>query len=773
MSVKQGFHNDTISNEADSEFRIQKEKIKMIEEYMKAKKAGEKEYKAMLAEGKYPYLPALDEILPESGTMTQHQLGLIEIPVDLIGGTKTRARQNSFAPDFMPLLGTDTEFAMKWSNLYQAQMDEGFNSPIKVYEYLHTFYVQEGNKRVSVSRFLEMPTIMADVTRIMPSPDVMRENPSYAEFLDFYRVAPIYDIVCNEPGAYREMAALLGREIGPAAEPWPEELVKDLRSGYWRFTKVIHSLQGKGPEMALGDAFLVYLRIFIGDAFDGHTDKDVERRLKRIRKEFFIASNKDKVSLVESADDAVNAGSLITKAEKAVAGSGTLVGKVLSGVITSADTADTGLPKPPAKPVIPGAYSAKKPLRAAFIYNKEPSDSNWLYNHEVGRFRLEEVYGGMVKTAAFIVRECKPAAEGQQQIEAGDVSKAETSQPSAEKQHCETPYAPKEDAMCGNAQIAHDGKRCGSFRDAVAEAVRWGADVVFTPSVMQINDTLRAAIEYEDVIFLNCSINLAHHAVRTYYAKLYEAKFLAGIVAGMAAAADGTHRIGYASDYPIYGTIAGINAFAIGAAMADPQVKIYLEWESKQDVNWWWSMVDRGIHVISAVDSKHNKDGSSAYGVCYVEKCAPGEGNDLSGLCRIRNLAVPVWKWGKLYEIIVKTIIEGTYHARLVDKKDQATNYWWGMISGVVDIELAEDLSPYTKQLVGILRRDIINGIMNPFDGELRSQDGLVRRADDEPLSSMDVITMNWLCENIIGEIPPDEALTDQGRATVSVSGVK
>jgi hypothetical protein len=32
---------------------------------------------------------------------------------------------------------------------------------------------------------------------------------------------------------------------------------------------------------------------------------------------------------------------------------------------------------------------------------------------------------------------------------------------------------------------------------------------------------------------------------------------------------------------------------------------------------------------------------------------------------------------------------------------------------------------------------------------------------------------MNWLNENIIGEIPEDRTLTDEGRRTVKVSGVK
>ena len=669
----------------------------MIDEYIKALKTGEKEYKSRLAAGEYPYLPALDDICPDHDTLTQRSIGMLEIPVDLIAGTKTRARQNSFAPDFMPLLDPDTEFAGKWSNLYCAQLEEGFNSPIKAYEYLHKFYVQEGNKRVSVSRFLEMPTIMADVIRIIPSVQVLKENPVYAEFLDFFRVAPIYDIVCEEPGAYTEIAELLGRSIEAGTEPWPEELVTELKSAYWRFCKVIRTLQGKVPAMPLGDAFLVYLRIFRGDALDGQPDKEVEKRLKRIRYELRTAHNRDKVSLVESSDEAVNAGGLITKAEKLVAGPDSLLGKVIPTV----------------------TYTKKNPLKAAFIYDKKPDASNWFYDHEEGRLCLERVYDGLVQTREYV-------AEGSE-----------------------------------------------AFDAAADSAVSWGADVVFTPSLRQMNDALRASIKYSNVKFLNCSVNLAHQSVRTYYAKLYEAKFLAGLVAGAAAAADGSHVIGYCSGMPVYGTIACINAFAIGAAMADPEVRIHLDWSAKQDANWWWDMVDSGIHVLSAVDSLHNTDGSAAYGVCRVERCEPGKGNDLSGTCLITNLAAPVYRWGKLYEIIVRTILDGTYSSSAVDKKDKATNYWWGMMSGVVDIEMSDAISPYTKELVKILRRDIINGSFNPFDGDLVSQEGVVRRADEKPLTSMDVITMDWLNENVEGEIPKIDALIDEARAAVKFSGVE
>ena len=667
----------------------------MTDEYLKALKAGEKEYRARAAAGEHPYLKALDDILPDCDSMPGRRLGIMEIPTEMIAGTKTRARQNSFAPDFMPLLGADTEFAAKWSSLYNAQITEGFNDPIRVYEYLHRFYVQEGNKRVSVSRFLDMPTISAEVTRIMPDENTLEEHPEYAEFLRFYGAAPVYDIDCSWAGAYSEIAEILGLDLDHS---WPEDKVKSLRNAYWLFTRALAGLEGKLPDLPPGDAFMVYLRIYAKDALRHQTPKVIGKRLLRIMKELLTESNRDRVALVEEAEDALNAGSLITKAERLIKGSDLLIGKMIKAV----------------------TYSEKNPLKAAFIYEDSIADSAATADHEKGRLRLEKSFGGMVKTRCF--------------------------------ENCAD-----EDA----------------FGQAAAEAAAWGADVVFTTSPALINDTLRAAIKYDDIKFLNCSVNLAHQAVRTYYAKLYEAKFLAGLVAGTAAAADGTHAIGYCSDAPIYGTIACINAFATGAAMVDPEVKIYLDWASRRDADWWWSMMDKGIHVISAVDSLHSADGSDAYGVCRVERCGPGEGNDLSGTCRINNLAAPIYKWGKLYEIIVRTIIDGTYSAHLVDKKDQATNYWWGMISGVVDIELSRGLPASTRQLVEVFRRDIIDGRFNPFDGELVSQDGLIRKEDDEPLSSRDIILMDWLCSNVTGGIPPIDALTDEVKTTVKYSGVE
>lgn len=83
----------------------------------------------------------------------------------------------------------------KWSNLYDIQVTEGYRDPVIVTEFMHRFYVQEGNKRVSVLKFLDAPTVSAKVTRLYPGTWDSVESLLYGEFCAFWRVCPIRDRV--------------------------------------------------------------------------------------------------------------------------------------------------------------------------------------------------------------------------------------------------------------------------------------------------------------------------------------------------------------------------------------------------------------------------------------------------------------------------------------------------------------------------------------------------------------------------------------------------
>ena len=141
----------------------------MIEDYRSAQRAGQRAYRANVARGQSPYLAVLDDILTDVDIVAQEPLGLVDIPAESIVGTKTAGRHTAFASNFMPLLDDDTEFAVKWSNLCDAHLEEGIHTPIIAFEYLNKFYVQEGNKRVSVLKYYEAVKIPGTVTRLIPA----------------------------------------------------------------------------------------------------------------------------------------------------------------------------------------------------------------------------------------------------------------------------------------------------------------------------------------------------------------------------------------------------------------------------------------------------------------------------------------------------------------------------------------------------------------------------------------------------------------------------
>lgn len=130
-------------------------------DYYKAMRAGKREGET---------LPNLDDILKEKNIVAVREvpLGLVQIPSELIVGTKTAGRSSAFSKGFKPLLKENTEFAYKWMALYKAHLNEGIREPIKAYEFMNKFYVEEGNKRVSVLKFFDAVSIPGNVTVSFP-----------------------------------------------------------------------------------------------------------------------------------------------------------------------------------------------------------------------------------------------------------------------------------------------------------------------------------------------------------------------------------------------------------------------------------------------------------------------------------------------------------------------------------------------------------------------------------------------------------------------------
>ena len=203
-----------------------------LEEYGKALKLGQKEVRERQAKGRSTNPEVLDQILGDLAADRSIRVGLVEIPAQRIVGTKTAGRISAFSPGFLPLLARETEFATKWVDLCAAHLSEGIRDPIVCYEYYGNFYVQEGNKRVSVLRYFESPRILGIVHRVMPEPSEEPRYKAYLEFLEFFKCTKMYDVRFTAPGCYARLCEAVGIPMG---QSWQTEDVRRFRA-YFQYS---------------------------------------------------------------------------------------------------------------------------------------------------------------------------------------------------------------------------------------------------------------------------------------------------------------------------------------------------------------------------------------------------------------------------------------------------------------------------------------------------------------------------------------------------------
>ena len=229
------------------------------EEYAQALRQGQKEYRELLMTGRPAHPAVLDEILQENGTETVVDIGTLEIPSERIIGTKTAGRITAFTASFRPLLDSKTEFANKWINLCVAHLgDTGITDPIACYEYLGNFYVQEGNKRVSVLRHFGAPRIPGTVKRIMPAPSEEPRIKAYYEFIEFYKASKLYSVQFRRPGDYAKLLSYLGKKMG---EEWTESEQRTFNAYFQYFQDAFHVLNTKYEDILPEEALLLWLKL--------------------------------------------------------------------------------------------------------------------------------------------------------------------------------------------------------------------------------------------------------------------------------------------------------------------------------------------------------------------------------------------------------------------------------------------------------------------------------------------------------------------------------
>ena len=133
---------------------------------------------------------------------------------------------------------------------------------------------------------------------------------------------------------------------------------------------------------------------------------------------------------------------------------------------------------------------------------------------------------------------------------------------------------------------------------------------------------------------------------------------------------------------------------------------------------------------------------------------------------------MPVWHWGKFYEQIIRLAFKSTEEIESMKGK-KAVNYWWGMSADVIDVICSENIPNGTRRLIEFLKNSIRAGSFHPFDGLIYAQDGSAKCTQGKSLKAEEIITMNWLAQNVVGYIPKIEEMNERAQELMQLQGIK
>lgn len=269
-----------------------------------------------------------------------------------------------------------------------------------------------------------------------------------------------------------------------------------------------------------------------------------------------------------------------------------------------------------------------------------------------------------------------------------------------------------------------------------------GAKVIVANSFQLGPYVQDVAVKHPDVKFFHASGLKFAKNVSTYFGRIYQMRYLSGIVAGMQTK---TGKIGYVAAFDIPEVVRGINAFTLGVKKANPDASVYVRWTKSWNEDKACAAATRAllahqdsIDVLTLhTDSQEPLRIADSLGLWLV-----GYNLDNADLYPEHFLTAPVWRWENFYTPHILDVLK---------KKFVGRNYWSGVNSGVVDLApLTSHVAPETAELVNSEREKIQNGSFDVFYGPIEDDAGTIRVNEGESMSDSDMLNnFNWFVKGV------------------------
>ncbi|MDS0261122.1 BMP family ABC transporter substrate-binding protein [Haloarcula sp. S1CR25-12] len=274
----------------------------------------------------------------------------------------------------------------------------------------------------------------------------------------------------------------------------------------------------------------------------------------------------------------------------------------------------------------------------------------------------------------------------------------------------------------------------GDVQRVIEQYISSGMDAIFGTTFGYMDPMHEIAPEYPDVVFEHCSGFKTRENMGRYYGRLYQARFLCGVAAGLLTE---TNQLGYVGAFPIPELVRQINAFVRGARLVNPDVTASVRWTNAwldppavtQAVN---ALVNDGADVINnhqtSTAAVQTAADNEAYAFTYTTSMADA-GGDWYGSSALFN-------WEEFYGPTLEAINNGNWESEA---------YWNGLDAGVVGVD---DFGPQVPD-------DVVSEV-ETYEEEIVSGDRTVWQGTKFEGESDEFLfgEMSSYVEGIEGEVP-------------------
>ena len=268
-------------------------------------------------------------------------------------------------------------------------------------------------------------------------------------------------------------------------------------------------------------------------------------------------------------------------------------------------------------------------------------------------------------------------------------------------------------------QVPEDDTQVGA---AVDTLVGEGCSIIFGISFGYLNEMEVKAQEYPDVIFSHATGYMSNpNNYNNYFGRIYQARYLAGIAAGLKSLETGNNNIGYVSAYDTeYAeTCSGINGFTLGVQAVNPNATVYVK-----ELGTWTDEVNEYAFAEELIKSygcgviaQHCDSAQPQLAAEKAGQFGCGYNSDMTADAPAAHLTAPVWNWDVYYKLAIQTAMECESADQFVEKMGGPA-YYGGLNEGMVDVSpLSENCAAGTQDAIDQVKALIASGEWDVFSG--------------------------------------------------------